>query len=877
MSERPTGAVTFLFTDIEGSTRRWEADADSMRDALRAHDEVLRSAIEAGDGWLFKHTGDGVCAAFESPASAIESAIRAQRQLQLPVRMGVATGEVQRRDGDYFGPALNRASRVMSAGHGGQILVADSTARSVRDISLVDLGEHRLRDLPGAMRLFQVRAKGLISEFAPLRVPDIAPGNLPAQPTTFVGRKDQVDELTDLVRMQRLVTLTGVGGVGKTRLASEVAARLSGDFADGVWLVELAPVGDPAAVPEAVATAFGVTAQAGTSLTENLVEALSGRRLLVLLDNCEHVIDAAAAVVEQLLERTSSVQVLATSREGLMVGGEHQWVVPSLETGAGPDSTAIRLFDDRARSVNAGFSLLESIDAVSEICERLDGIALGIELAAARMVSMTAEDVCERLDDRFRLLAGGRRGLERHQTLRHAVGWSFDLLDSEEREVLSRCSVFAGGFDLQAVASLNAGIDEFAVLDILDSLVRKSLVVVSHRGGHARYGMLETIRQYAEDELAASGLMLEARDQHAGYYAGEAESWWERWDGPDYDAATEWVHAEFANLRTGFRWAGGRKDQLTAASIAAHTAMLGFALQRFEPVGWAEEILPEVAPDSAQLPRLCLAAGFCMFTGRVEAAFDHLERAVALEAEHGRESFEPGWAHHWEAFAHFYSGRFDRAVELAGALAARDGAAGVYGAGILAVFLSYAGRENEAIEVARAAVPAARRHANPWFLAYALLADGIASADSDPAAALQAYREGRECTTVHRVPFLEGATSFRLAVLEAAHGDASQALDLFSSGLDSFLQAGNRPQLAIALAHLTVFFDRSQQPAVAATLYGGTTHHPVAIAVAHLAAVVEGLRSTLGDAEFDRCSDAGAAMDAGEIVAYAQRHIGAIP
>ena len=330
MSSRPSGTVTFLFTDIEGSTRRWEADPDAMRVALTAHDDVLRRAVDGHGGWLFKHTGDGVCAAFGSPRAAIDAAVDAQRQLGLPVRMGIGTGEAELRGNDYFGSALNRAARVMTAGHGGQILVAASTAALVDGVDLVDLGEHRLRDLSGAHRLFQLRAEGLRFEFAPLRTLDAVPGNLPLQVTSFIGRDVEVDELVAAVRTHRLVTLTGVGGVGKTRLAVQVAGEVVPEFPDGVWLVELAPVGDPGAVADAVAATLGITPRGGVSMVDCVAEGLAGRRVLVVLDNCEHVLDAAAELVDAMLARSGSVKVLATSREGMRVGAEHLWVVPSL-------------------------------------------------------------------------------------------------------------------------------------------------------------------------------------------------------------------------------------------------------------------------------------------------------------------------------------------------------------------------------------------------------------------------------------------------------------------------------------------------------------------------------------------------------------------
>jgi predicted ATPase len=369
-----------------------------------------------------------------------------------------------------------------------------------------------------------------------------------------------------------------------------------------VWLVELAPVGDPAAVADAVATALGVIPQAGWSVADTVAVALSGREMLVVVDNCEHVLDAAAEVVEAILAHTKAVKVMATSREGLLAAGEQVWPVPSLDVAAGVASAAVELFVDRARAVLPGFGLGDPDDAgaVIEICRRLDGIALAIELAAARMVAMSPQDVRDRLDDRFRLLSGPRRGLERHQTLRQAVGWSYDLLGQDERQVLQQASVFAGGFDLAAVVAVvgqDSG-DEYALLDLVDSLVRKSLMVVERAGGHARYGLSETIRQFAQEQLAATGTIGEIRDRHARYFAQLAVAYWGMWDGPGQRVALDWVELELANLRAGFSWAADQHDLTTAAAIAAHTAMLSDTLQRYEPAGWAEEILESAGPPA---------------------------------------------------------------------------------------------------------------------------------------------------------------------------------------------------------------------------------------------------------------------------------------
>jgi predicted ATPase len=513
--------VTFLFTDIEGSTRRWEADAEVMQAALSKHDRALQTAIDSHGGFVFSHSGDGLVAAFASPRSAVDAAVTAQLGLELPVRMGIATGEAQLRDGDYFGTVLNRAARVMAAGHGGQILVADSTAGLLSGVELTDLGPRRLRDVPIPVGVFQVRSPGLRMDFPPLRALDTTPGNLRQATTSLIGRDTEVVNIRAAVMAHRLVTLTGVGGVGKTRLALEVATHLADEFPDGVWVFELAAVTDPASVPDAVAAVLGVTQQPAKTVSESVAAALESRSRLLVIDNCEHVLDAAAELIEAILAHSATVRILATSREGLRVADEHLWAVHSLDLTDGIESAAAVLFVERAAAVRKQVALTKTSEsaAVVEICRQLDGLPLGIELAASRMQSMTATEVCDRLGDRFRLLVGSRRALERHQTLRHAVQWSYDLLDDGERSVLARCSVFAGGFDLAGAQAVTGSDDDFAMLDILDALVRKSLLVADQSSGRTRFSMLETIRQFAEEQLAGTGEATEARTAHARHFA----------------------------------------------------------------------------------------------------------------------------------------------------------------------------------------------------------------------------------------------------------------------------------------------------------------------------------------------------------------------
>ena len=879
--------MTFLFTDLEGSTRLWDQHPDAMRVALARHDEILRTAVEAQGGSVFFDGGDGLGAVFHRASDADNVATEAQRRLSaepwpapvcLRVRMGVHTGEAQERDGNYFGRAVNRAARVMAVGHGGQILVSGATSAVLAGVDLWDLGVYRLRDLSGTERLFQVRAEGLAVEFPRLRTMDAAPGNLPQQMTSFVGRDVEVAELVGLMRANRMVTLTGVGGVGKTRLAVQVAAELVADFPDGLWLVELAPVGEPAAVPAVVASALGLTPQAATTVTDSIAQAVSGRRLLLILDNCEHVLDAAADLVETVLARAATVKLLATSREGLRLGAEHLWPVPSLDVRAGAKSAAVELFVERARTVNPRFEGTEDaqIDAVTEICRRLDGIALAIELAAARMVSMSVQDVRDRLDDRFRLLSGSRRGLERHQTLRHAVQWSYDLLDGDERAVLDRCSVFAGGFDLAAaVYACEGGLDEYAVLDVLDSLVRKSLVVAEQTQDHARFGMLETIRQFAEDRLAATGTIVQVRDRHARYFADQALSYWDIWDGPRQRVAVDWVDVEFANLRAGFRWAADNGDLATATAIAAHTSLLAIALQRFEPFGWAEEILAApAAADLRQLPRLYTAASICSFTGRSEEGLGYAERAVALEADPRYDPLEPGWSGLLEGLAHLWAGRIDRFLEICAVLATQPGSARVIGTSGFAWGLPTVGRAEEARTIADEAVAAARVLGNPFWIANVLDGYGRAFAETDPDRALTVLREGLVFARQHRLPLWEASLAQDAARLEAMHGELEQALALFDSAIDDYHRLGNVAGLGFTFTNLAVFFERLERPEIAATVYGASTQYGSGIiSVVEFARVEDHLRSQLGDAGFDKCMADGVAMELADAVLYARRQI----
>jgi predicted ATPase/class 3 adenylate cyclase len=586
MGGLPTGTVTFLFTDVEGSTRLWEAHPAPMRAALSRHDALIEQAVERHGGVVVRPRGEGDSrfAVFARATDAVAAAAAIQQALHtepwppetpLRVRLALHTGEADLRDGDYYGSAVNRCARLRSIAHGGQTLLSMVTEELVRDalppeVGLREVGEHRLADLIRPERVFQLLHPALPAAFPPLRSLDTFPHNLPLQLTSFVGRDHELAEVRRLLQTTRLVTLTGTGGCGKTRLALQAAADLLPAYPAGVWLVDLAPLADPALVPATVATAVGVREAAGQPLLATLVGALHPRHLLLLLDNCEHLVEACAQLVDAVLRGCPRVQVLATSREALGIAGETPWRVPSLPQPP-PDAVvpperlvrydAVRLFLDRAVAARPGFAVTnQNAPAVAQVCWRLDGIPLAIELAAARVRALGAEQLAGRLDDRFRLLTGGSRtALPRQQTLQATVAWSHDLLTEAERRFFARLAVFAGGWTLEAAEEVCAGegVEGAEVLDLLTRLLDKSLVVAEAQApaGDLRYRLLETLRQYARQRLAAGDGAEATRRRHAAYYLAVAERAAEHQDGADQDSWLLELEVEHDNLRAALGWA----------------------------------------------------------------------------------------------------------------------------------------------------------------------------------------------------------------------------------------------------------------------------------------------------------------------------------
>jgi predicted ATPase/class 3 adenylate cyclase len=574
----PEDTVTFLFTDVEGSTRLWEEHPDAMRAALLRHDTLLHHAIEVHGGHVFKTFGDQFCAAFTTAPDALEAALAAQRTLQaelwdtvapsrIRVRMALHTGAAEVRESDYFGPPLNRVARLLAATHGGQVLLSLAAAELVRDhlpegVSLRDMGERRLQDLVRPERIFQLVTPELPADFPPLRSLEAFPNNLPLQLTSFIGRGREMAEVKQLLATHRLLTLTGVGGCGKTRLALQVAADRLAEFAHGVWFVDLAPLADPALVPQAVAVVLGVLEAPGRPLAQTLSATLETRQLLLVLDNCEHMVAACAALAEALLQTCSHLWVLATSREPLGITGEIPYRVPPLSL---PDMRqpptvesltqyeAVCLFIERTVTAVPMFTVTNAnAPAVAQICHRLDGIPLAIELAAARVRVLPVEQIAARLDDRFRLLTGGSRtALPRQQTLRALIDWSYDLLTEAERALLARLSVFAGGWTLEAAEAVCAGmwVDRGAILDLLGQLVDKSLVLYAEQGGEARYRLLETVRQYGRERLSEAGEAEAVRQRHRAFFLRLAEEAEPELRGPKQLVWLDRLETEHDNLR----------------------------------------------------------------------------------------------------------------------------------------------------------------------------------------------------------------------------------------------------------------------------------------------------------------------------------------
>ncbi|MBI4278278.1 MAG: tetratricopeptide repeat protein [Armatimonadetes bacterium] len=643
MSDLPAGTVTFLFTDIEGSTRLLHHLGDRYAGVLSDYRQILRTAVREAGGYEVDASGDAFFAAFPRARDALAAAIAGQEAFvsrswpqgtALWVRMALHTGEPVRAGGGYVGLDVHRAARLCAVGHGGQILLSQTTHDLVEHdlaagMDLRDLSAHRLKDLLRPERIFQLVHPGLPADFPPLRSLDVLPNNLPIQLTTFVGRERDMEEVKRLLAGTRLLTLTGTGGCGKTRLALQVAAELLEEFRDGVWLVELAALADPALIPQAVASALGVREEPGRPLLATLTDHLHPRHLLLILDNCEQVVAACARLAEALLRACPTLRVLATSREPLGIAGETTWRVPSLSL---PDPQrlpslehlaqyeAVRLFVDRAAAVQPSFVLTpRNAPAVAQVCQRLDGIPLAIELAAARARVLTVEQIARRLDDRFRLLTGGSRtAMPRHQTLRATMDWSHALLSGKEQALLRRLSVFSGGFTLEAAEAVSAGgeVETPEILDVVGHLVDKSLVMVDDQPPEVRYRLLETVRQYGLDHLLETGEAADVRRRHRDFFLALAERAELELLGPDQAVWLDRLEAEHHNLQNALEWSLGGIEADAALRLAGALWRFWFVRGHWSPGReWLERALAlRSGASPAAAGKALQAAGFLVYT-----------------------------------------------------------------------------------------------------------------------------------------------------------------------------------------------------------------------------------------------------------------------
>jgi predicted ATPase/class 3 adenylate cyclase len=896
--ELPAGTLTFLLTDIEGSTRLWETEPEAMAVALQRHDRLLAEVIESRGGAVVTSRGEGdsFFAVFHSAVSAAEAAGICQLRLKgevwrtgsaLRVRMGLHTGEVRVRGGDHLDyTPINRCARVRAAGHGGQVLLTKATGDLVAGrlgggFELKRLGEFRLRDLAAPELIFQLIHADLPVDFPPIHTVAERTGNLPLQVSSFIGRARELDQTAAALGEARLVTLTGAGGVGKTRLALEVARGVSPQFGDGAWLCELAPVRDPAAVDDAVAAVFSVTASAGLSTSEALVEFLRAKQLLLVLDNCEHLLEAAATLAAVLQRSCERLAILATSREGLGIEGERLVPVPPL---AVPDTDAdltaitqaeaVQLFAERAAAVKPEFAVTaENAAPVAAAVRRLDGIALAIELAAARIAAMTPAELARRLQRSFAVLGAGRRGtLPHHQTLRATIDWSYQLLAELEQRLLARLAVFAGGCTLDAAETVcsGEGIDPDTVFELLASLVARSLVVTEEHGPETHYRLLETIRQYGEERLTETGETDRWQARHADYYVDVLQQI------RHHDRREEvfWavrLNAEQDNLLAAWSWAIHTRNIDTAFSILA-----GFAPSevstRYPLVLDGEPALqlPGAAAHPGYPLALAVSAMFAAHRADMTATEELCRRAA--EANKLRDPYE------WRVEEVICDARSNiagsggalvdgaRLRERAAAMARAGGDLGDASLqlGMAAGGYLFIGDASRAVSLAREALTLARQIGDPALIASGLLAVGTTVVETDPEQARAYLRESLELSTA--LGYQSALDLAWAAALAFLLNDRTATLELGSRAIRALQGGGDR--LLTSFVLLTIAGSlAATQPEAAAMIQGASKAYMAeSPTIARLFSLI--VTEALGEERTRELRSRGAEMDWDQAVAY---------
>jgi predicted ATPase/class 3 adenylate cyclase/DNA-binding CsgD family transcriptional regulator len=816
----PQGVVTFLLTDVEGSSRLWEADAAAMRAAMSLHDELVERAVGASGGLrpVEQGEGDSVVVAFGHPSQALACALELQRGLraaqwpvgcELRVRVALHSGEALSRDAqNYVGPALNRCARLRALAHGGQTLVSRATYELIAErlpqaTSLTPLGPQRLRDLGRAEEVFELAHPELPSGFPPLRSLDLLPNNLPLQLSSFVGRERELAELGRLLADHRLITLTGAGGCGKTRLALQAASETLERFPDGAWWVELAPLGDEALVGAAIAEALGVRPLPGMTPLQAAGAYLASHRALVILDNCEHLLGACAEAAESLLQADPDVVVLATSRAPLRVGGETDWRVPSLSlptdgTGTLAASDAVGLFLERARGARPGFELSDdNAEVVAAICSELDGLPLAIELAAARLRMLSAEQIATGVSDRFRLLTGGpRTATPRLKTLRASVDWSYELLSDDEQVLLRRVAVFAGGFTLEAAEEVCAGegIAPDRLLDLLASLVDQSLVIAEERDAGVRYRLLETVRQYGLERLAETGEEDALRGRHRDFFLALAER-----AAPHLETGRqrEWLQLldpEAANLAAAIEYAL-RSEARLALRFCAGLYRWWCARGRFAEAEHSHSRSLDACGDRepALRARAFVGRAYVAITaGKFEAAESHATEALALAVEVGDQSTAArARCELVMEYANPRAGRAElaRAAELA--QVAGDEWALVTAKQLIALTYLFQSDHAQAARANEEVAALAERLADPFQVARRWFFVGwMAHIDGRFAEARNAIEHLRAAVEGLEEPVMEAFADWTLALVDVWEGEPDRALKRLQGQLERTLKLG---------------------------------------------------------------------------------------
>jgi len=909
--------VTFLFTDIEGGVRLWEDDRDAMAAASARHGRLVREQIGASGGRVFRTVGEAHRAVFADPVAALSSAVAIQRAVgaepwasSLPIRVSMAlhSGACAERDGDYAGPVVNRTARLLDIGHGGQVLVTAAAYALLADrlpsgIGLRDLGEQRLRDLGRAERVFQVTGPGLAERFGVLRSLDdpALRHNLPSQATSFVGRTAELTELRALVPGgSRLVTIAGPGGIGKSRLALQVAADALDGTGDGAWLVELAPVAEPELVTRTVAAALRVRETPGRPVLDALADAVGGRDLLLILDNAEHVLGAVAELADALIRSCPRICLLVTSREPLGIGGEHVFRVPGLAVPpadlAAPDLLAafesVQLFAEHAALHRRGFSVDDaSAAAVASICVRLDGIPLALELAAARLGSLSASEISARLDQRFRLLTtGNRTALPRHRTLRALIDWSYDLLSFEERIVFDRLSVFAGGWTLDAAEAVAPGGDVavWQVLDLLAALVGKSLVQAEVINGSTRYRLLETIRHYAAQRLAlrAGSDLQDARAAHRDHYLAFVETAAARLRGPDEHRWLDRIEAEFDNIRAALAFSIA--DPCSAEpGLRLAAALRAFVFSRGHSGEVIEALRALLGRPDARQPTRSLAAALvtnCKLLTHFARSPDipsMAEEAIAI----ARGLADDGVVADALAALNWYSylqgdlsaalARADDAVVLA--RAAGSPSRLVVALGHRAVFKAETGELDASLADYQEVLSIARASGDNYTLAVTLVNLGVDQVTAGEFPAAVAYlQDALRVADAHGYQHLSAAAEMNLGFAYLMKGDAASARRLLVGVLDRARAASEMTWVHGAFLGLALAAGTDADPAVAATLHGAADRQYEQAGQAFDAKESKlrdsdhaRLRDALGEAAFDAAYQYGRTLSQADAIAMA--------